>query len=331
MRRNPYTAQEFHAKAPPSLQVAADMALEGLSRDPSNEGYGWVKPLTRGDTTIVDLLAGSGEALVEAGGDLTKLEPTLIPEGGVVCPAGSFMMGSPEDEPGRNINETQHRMTLTRPFALGKYPVTQQLYTAVVGTNPSARQSGDDPRFPVELVSWFGAVRFCNRLSGMLGLDEVYSIGPGEKPNVSWDPMKSGFRLPTEAEWEYAARSGGDPFVYAGSDDLDEVGWYRNNSGRSVHPVGQKKPNRWGLYDMSGNVSEWVQDGYTDTPGDTDDYVNTRSFWYRVVRSGGWYADREFARVADRDYYEPSVRLLNHGFRICRTLPSMKTNPRRRR
>lgn len=333
MRRNPYTLQAFHTQAPPDLQVAADMALEGLTRDPNNIGFFWVKPLLQGNPIGVDLLVGSGAALAKAGGDLAKLDPTLIPDGGVVCPAGSFIMGSPENEPSRFEEESQHRVTLTRPFALGKYPVTQGLYTAVMGKNPSLFADVDEAsRRPVERVSWYDAVRFCNRLSEMLGLETVHTItGPGEKPDDSWDPRRNGFRLPSEAEWEYAARSGEDTFRYAGSDDLDEVGWYSGNSGRSTHPVGQKKPNRWGLHDMSGNVREWVQDLYDDYPGDTIDYVKTHSAARRVLRGGSWCTFPSGLRVALRFASHAPDRDKSFGFRICRTLPAVKPNPRWRR
>ena len=141
------------------------------------------------------------------------------------CPTGKFTMGSPEDEADRNDDETQHEVTLTRGFALGVFPVTQALWEAVTGENPSGFQDGDDaPQRPAEKVSWFDAVRFCNALSAKVGLAPAYTIGEGDEPSVTCDFGATGFRLPTESESEYAARSWGDAFVYAGSDDLDEVG-----------------------------------------------------------------------------------------------------------
>ena len=171
----------------------------------------------------------------------------------VPIPAGEFLMGSPETEPGRRDNEVQHQVTLTKPFLLGVHEVTQGQWQAVMGTTPwkgkEFVKEGDD--YPATYVSWHDAVEFCRKLSEKEGLE---------------------YRLPTEAEWEYACRAG-TTTAYSFGDDASELGeyaWYRENA-RNVgqkyaHTVGQKKPNPWGLYDMHGNVWEWCSDWYGDYP-----------------------------------------------------------------
>ncbi len=232
-------------------------------------------------------------------------------------PAGRFTMGSPPGEKGRFDNEVPHEVTLTRAFEVGVVPVTQALYAALMGTNP-ARFPG--PQRPVERVSWFDAVRLCNAASAACGLPLAYAIGAGEEPDVRWDRASPGFRLPTEAEWEYAARAGG-PFVYAGSDQPDDVAWTSRNSGGSPRGAGQKRPNGWGLHDMSGNVWEWCWDWYGDYGGASTDPVGAQSGPNRVYRGGSWNRDPRFARVAFRSRFNPGVRFDVFGLRLVRTIP----------
>ena len=162
-------------------------------------------------------------------------------------------------------------------------------------------------------------MRFCNALSRACGWEEAYSIGKGKKPNVSCNSDAHGFRLPTEAEWECAAKAGQD-FKYSGSDDPDEVAWHRGNSGSSLRSVGQKKPNAWGLYDMSGNVWEWCWDRYGPYDARTRvDPVGPGAGANRVKRGGAWNLRHAYARVAERDWYTPSSGWRNLGFRLART------------
>ncbi len=252
----------------------------------------------------------------------------------VHCPPGTFTMGSPEDEAGREDNETQHEVTLTRGFALGVFPVTQALWQAVTGKNPSEYQYDDEaPRRPVELVSWFDAVRFCNALSAKLGLAAAYTIGEGWAPEVTCAFTASGFRLPTESEWEYAARSGGDALVYAGSDDLSEVGWYDDteydDEGEEVspasidcpQPVGGKAPTRWGLYDLSGNVGEWCWDRSGDYPSEAStDPVGEDASPDRVDRGGSCLDAADCARAAGRHWFNPGHCSELIGLRLARTI-----------
>lgn len=207
-------------------------------------------------------------------------------------------------------------------FALGVYPVTQAVWQAVTGRNPSMFTTGDDaPRRPVERVSWIDAVRFCNALSAALGLPAAYAMGEGEEPAVVCDFAASGFRLPTVAEWEYAARSGGDAFVYAGSDDLAAVGWFEGNSDGRTQPVGRMAATRWGLHDLSGNVWEWCWDRLGDDPSEAaTDPEDAASVPERVIRGGAWDCTAGFAVVAFRYFEKPDSRLAHLGLRLARTL-----------
>ena len=236
----------------------------------------------------------------------------------------TFTMGSPPREPERDTEETQHAVRLTRGYAIGATPVTQAQWTAVMPMNPSRFAKGPDaPQRPVESVSWYDAVRFCNFLSAKLGLAVAYEIGLGEEPVVACDFSAPGFRLPTEAEWECAARAGA-AHRYAGGDDLNAVGWYNGNSEGSTRAVAQKLPNAWGIYDLSGNVWEWCWDGHDRYPAarpeGAADPTGNASSPRRVLRGGDWSYDASYARVAFRRYNGPDFSYDRIGFRLTRTL-----------
>ena len=220
-----------------------------------------------------------------------------------LIPAGEFMMGSPGTESDRDDDETQHRVSITKPFYLGVTEVTQEQYQKVMGTNPSQFKG---PQNPVEKVSWADAVEFCRKLSAM----------PAEKT------AGHVYRLPTEAEWEYACRSG-TTTAYGFGDDasrLGDYGWFRSNSDSKTHPVGEKKPNAWGLYDMHGNVWEWCQDWYGDYPsGSATDPTGATSGSIRVIRGGSWGNDARFCRSASRGRSTPGSRRHYLGFRVLRS------------
>ena len=178
-----------------------------------------------------------------------------------------------------------HEVTLTRRVWAAETEVTQSQYKAVTGSNPSAFKGADRP---VENVSWYDALAFANALSKEAGLEPCYE-GSGE----SWSWPKGldcvGFRLPTEAEWEYAARAGQDT-LYAGGNAPGSVAWTVANSGGQTHPVAQKQPNTWGFYDMSGNVREWIWDGYGEYSARTSvDPTGNNTTSRRVNRGGSWY------------------------------------------
>ena len=184
---------------------------------------------------------------------------------------------------------------------MGVHEITQAQYEQVMGINPSEFKGADNP---VETVNWDDAVEFCRRLSEL----------PAEK--------KAGnlYRLPTEAEWEYACRAGTTTKYSFGDDESDfgEYGWYRENSGITTHPVGSKLPNAWGLYDMHGNVYEWCQDRHGDYPsGSVTDPTGPAVGSYRVYRGGSWNFTAVRCRSAFRTWIIPSSRYLYRGFRVC--------------
>jgi formylglycine-generating enzyme required for sulfatase activity len=225
----------------------------------------------------------------------------------VLIPKGTFMMGSPIEEEGADNDEEQHQVTIGKDYYLGVTEVTQGQYEKVMGTNPSYFQKrvirkSDSSMYPVELVSWEDAVEFCKKLSDL----------PEEK--------KAGrvYRLPTEAEWEYACRAGSKAAYSFGANSktLGDYAWFGENSGRQTHPVGEKKANAWGLYDMHGNVWEWCSDWYGVYPkGSVSDPSGPSEGSCRVVRGGFWFGVAAGCRSADRSRFDPSV--LSLGFRVA--------------
>tara|TARA_R110002050_G_scaffold245145_1_gene382745 strand:- start:14917 stop:15597 length:681 start_codon:yes stop_codon:yes gene_type:complete len=186
-------------------------------------------------------------------------------------------------------------------FELLNYPVTQELYKAVTGMNPSAFQ-GD--RLPVESVSWIEAVNFCNDLSESKGKAKCYNFEL-ETEKVSLNLKANGFRLPTEAEWQYACQAGTKNIRHG---ELHEIAWFKENSNSCTQEVGQKKPNEWGLYDMLGNVWEWCSDIYDETIYGT----------YRVFRGGGWCDEERSVMATTRRRSHPiSFKIDDLGFRVA--------------
>jgi len=234
----------------------------------------------------------------------------------IAIPAGRFTMGSPKDEFGRNGDETQHEVELTRAFEMSAAAVTQAQWHQVMGTNPSLT-SGAGP--PVERVNWYDAVEFCIKLSELAGLQPAYRISGGD---VVWNTKSCGYRLPTEAEWEYACRAGTTTAYHTGSgeSDLALAGWYSGNAGSEAHPVGNKTPNAWGLYDMHGNVWEWCWDWYGKYgKGPHRDPQGAADGSDRVIRGGSWDDDAGYCRAAFRDWSDPSGAFLDLGFRVVRS------------
>ena len=226
---------------------------------------------------------------------------------------GAFLIGSPEDESGRSEREgPQHQVTVSS-FYIGRFPVTGAEYEDVMGVNPSFFKGTD---LPVEQVSWFDAIEYCNRRSLKEGLTPAYTISGN---NVIWNRGANGYRLPTEAEWEYACRAGADTPFYSG-DSVDAAGWHSGSSGRRTRPVGEKEPNAWGLYDMHGNVLEWCWDwlgNYADS--DETDPQGPPSGTSRVYRGGCWQFGPNQLRSAYRFGNHANMRSFLVGFRVVRS------------
>ena len=243
--------------------------------------------------------AGPPDAIALDLGGGVKLELVLIP-------AGKFMMGSPKEEKDRQDSEgPQHEVAISKPFYMAVYPVTQEQYEKVTGKNPSHFKGAQNP---VENVNWDDAVGFCKHLSQKTGKT---------------------VQLPTEAQWEYACRAGSTTrFCYGDDNDDSKLGdyaWYTGNSGGTTHPVGQKKPNDWGLYDMHGNIWQWCSDlydekYYANSPKTDPQGPATSSA--RVLRGGGWGASPALSRSATRGGWGWGGRDIYNGFRVSVDLPA---------
>jgi sulfatase modifying factor 1 len=237
---------------------------------------------------------------------------------------------------GNDDEKPVHTVTITNDFYIGKYEVVQAEWKEVMGSNPS-KWKGDN--LPVEQVNWYDTVEFCNRLSDREGLTRCYS-GSGESDregliscyggsgeNIRCNFKANGYRLPKEAEWEYAALGGNRSrgYTYSGSNSAFDVGWYDDNVGGKTHPVGEKNANELGLYDMSGNVWEWCWDWYDEnyysSSAQTDPCWPSRGE-FRVFRGGSWdnIDGARAVRVSYRYRHGcgPGFRRGNSGFRLCR-------------
>jgi formylglycine-generating enzyme required for sulfatase activity len=251
----------------------------------------------------------------------------------VAIPAGTFTMGSPTDELWRVPDETQHRVTLTKPMYVSTCEVTQSEWQAVMGWNESSVRG---TRKPVEQVTWYDAVSYCNQRSAVDGYTPAYTImGANYDGNhimsatVTWDQAAEGYRLLTEAEWEYACRAtstyafcnGGITIRYCGPLDanLGQVGWHCGNAWGTTHDVGGKRANDWGLKDMHGNVWEWCWDRYGPYAGNAANPTGPESGSLRGKRGGGWFNYASDCRSASRMSYYPDGRSDNLGLRLCMT------------
>jgi formylglycine-generating enzyme required for sulfatase activity len=263
--------------------------------------------------------------------------------------AGTFTMGSPPGEKCRYANETQHPVTLTRGFELQSTEVTVGQFNAIMGYNPAAFHASGacaSDSCPVETVSWHESAAYCNALSQLTGRPKCYSCA-GAGITSSCAPAQAysddkifscgGYRLPTEAEWEYAYRAKTTTALYNGElttcqnaadPKASQIAWYKQNASGRTHPVAQLNPNPWKLYDMAGNVWEWCHDRSTTNEGPPDlgpqqatDPWGASSGAYRVLRSGTWYWHAETLRAANRYSRNASEKYDSIGFRCLRTLP----------
>ncbi len=232
----------------------------------------------------------------------------------VFIQGGVFDMGS---NSGENDEKPVHSVEVSS-FYIGKYEVTNKEYKEY---KPDHSSYFSDDNYPVECVSWNDAIAYCNWLSDKEGLNRCYS-GSGDK--IVMDMTRDGYRLPTEAEWEYACRAGSKKEYYWGNSIDGSYCWYSDNSGKKVHPVGQKKPNNFGLYDMSGNVWEWCWDWYgksyySGSPSSNPSGPSSGSF--HVVRGGCWNGNAGSCRLANRNFNKPGYYDGGLGFRVVRRVP----------
>jgi formylglycine-generating enzyme required for sulfatase activity len=221
----------------------------------------------------------------------------------VPVPAGEFLLG--DDQTGRV------QVKIPQSFLIDKYPLTQGIYERVMNTNPSHFKGNDRP---VETVSWRDALAFCNTLTLLFGLDPVYDIS-GEE--VTIDLRKNGYRLPNEAEWEYACLGGNDQERYG---PIDRIAWYNKNSESQTQPVGRMDPNSFGLFDMLGNVCEWCNDRYEQrhSPSHNIGYMGPPSSPEHVARGGSWKNLSNNISSKSRFRWQPMIREDTLGFRVVR-------------
>ena len=227
----------------------------------------------------------------------------------IYCPAGNFMMGSPENEFGRYDDEIQHKVKVSKGFWIGKYPITQRQYRTIMRYNPSFFIGSNRP---VDSVGEYNAKTFC------LKINSLYK---------SKLPTNYRFVLPTEVQWEYACKANTTSTLNNGKNlysitdirvNLDEVGWYQLNSNSTTHPVGQKKPNQWGIYDMHGNVWEWCSDSYEDYLNyRKTEPINSNKNFNTILRGGCFYSSARNCRSATRNIINKDIKPYYIGFRVA--------------
>lgn len=286
---------------PPNLESITEILLK-QERDGVEDDKGFKnEEEVRGYVSLLSTTSTPEEPKVTGTGDLWQTMESRM----VQIPGGKVLL---KDD--RIDNELTPEI---KTFFSDKFPVTQDLYEKIIGKekNRSHFKGGDHP---VENVSWFDAVEFCNQLSDKTGLQPVYTI-EGEKVTPNWNAK--GFRLLTEAEWEYSCRAGTSGELYG---EIDQVAWYKKNSNGSTQGVGKKEPNPWGLYDMLGNVWEWCWDWYGSYSKNIKVWQGPKSGSRKVIRGGSWNIDVWRCRAAYRGVYDPAIFSNNIGFRLARSL-----------
>ena len=251
------------------------------------------------------------------------------PDGFVRINGGTFTMGSPANEQGLSWERPQHEVTVS-PFIMGKYTVTQKEWEEIMGTGVfeksvmagiimSSVTNGEGDDYPMYYVTWYEAIEYCNKRSEKEGLTPVYRINGTD---VTWDRNANGYRLPTEAEWEYACRAG-TTTPYNSGTSVDSAGWHRGNC-RRTQTVGKKQPNSWGLYDMHGNVWEWCWDWRGNYSNEAQINPVGSDSDGRAVRGGSWDVDARYIRSAYRLRANPSHQDYNIGFRLVRSMVTQR-------
>jgi formylglycine-generating enzyme required for sulfatase activity/flavodoxin len=296
----------------------------------------WICPvIARGAAEKANEGNSKESANESVGGDAEGTGKMTVPDNFVLIKGGSFLMGSPESEAWRGADEKQHRVTVN-DFYLARYELTQTEYQEITGQNPS---SFSGQNLPVENVSWLAAITYCNARSEKEGLEPVYAI---DGQTVTWNRAANGYRLPTEAEWEYACRAGtATPFYVVNSISVEDANYYGHypygiednyfsqekleikpgQYRETTLPVGSFKPNKFGLFDAHGNVSEWVWDYYGEYDLEANiDPVGPTSGSLRAYRGGGWNDFAKNLRSAYRGSAPPNQGLFNVGIRLARNV-----------
>ena len=294
-------------KQKPFFSTLEEIELDILAREAKNEGHPFEEVLTESVAESIEVRPSTA-VVTDALPKLSRKTGILIGDAPFVyIPPGTFIMGSPEHEPGRGSDEMHHEVILTKGYFIQTTPVTQEQWKEVIGDNPSNfLQGGED--CPVEGVSLNDCLEFIWRVNN--------------KRNYP-------YRLPTEAEWEYACRAGACTSFFNGEITmelschldlcLDAIGWYCGNSGKKTHPVAEKQPNAWGLFDMHGNVCEWCNDQYGEysmvPQVDPQGVILGRGC---VARGGSWLSESRDCRAGSRFCYPPNFRSNFVGFRLVR-------------
>ena len=300
-----------------------DAVADGASGDSGGDGAAW----DSGDGALSDAGQDAGD-----GGDGAPVPPGA-PGDWILVDAGTFTMGSLAEEVGRRDDETPHLVTLTHDYWMMASEITQVDFEAAMDYNPSSFPWGGD--FPVENANWHEFAAYANKLSELEDVDQCYdcsgSIADRDcalRVDLSSPYSCSGYRLPTEAEWEVAARAGTTTATYAGdldrtdcgwSEILNPIAWYCHNSDESTQAVAQKEPNPWGFFDLLGNVAEWCHDRFGDYPSvPVSDPVGPASVSHpdRLVRGGDWDSSPSNVRAARRRQFDPRFRSANFGARL---------------
>ncbi|MDR1126551.1 MAG: formylglycine-generating enzyme family protein [Treponema sp.] len=306
-------------------QKKESLALLPFTGGQSEEGDRYSErytALTDGMDVMPKLAAGlNGTTIVVSGGGGSGGTPA----GFVRVPSGIFSMGGTMYD----WEKPMHQVTISRAFYMSDHEVTQKEWYDVMGTTVRQQRDmrdkswslyGEGDNNPMYYVSWYEAIEYCNKRSIAEGLTPAYS---GSGDYITCNFKANGYRLPTEAEWEWAAKGGGEDFImiyeYSGSNSVDEVAWYKGNSGSQTHPVKTRRGNSLGLYDMSGNVYEWCWDWYgAYSSGAQTDPAGAAGGTLRVYRGGSWIVDAQSVRSVSRDGDTPSVGGGIIGFRLVR-------------
>lgn len=304
--------------------------------EPTQNSPTYSSPINVSSTTTIKAKGFKNGWTPSSTASATYTIKVVPPDNMVYVPGGTFTMGRTTGS-GDSDERPTHTVTLNS-FYIGKYEVTQAEYSQYMPSPNWTSGYGLGDNYPAYYLFWYAILKYCNLRSMAEGLTPCYTISGSTNPanwgevptsrNAAWDAAicnwnANGYRLPTEAEWEYAARAATNnpDYLYSGSDDISAVAWYRINSGRSTHPVGTKAPNGIGTYDMSGNVWEWCWDWYSESYYSSSPQHNPKgpeNGSSRVLRGGGWNGSAAGCRVANRGYHDPYVGGFNYGFRLCR-------------